>query len=1065
MKIKMKSKRSGRTGWFVIVLLFLSFFSQLCLAQQAKNKVSGVVNDAAGDPIAGVVVMIKGTSNGTVTASDGTFTLQVPDKTILVFSYLGFVPREISVGTQSFFKVKMEEDTKNLNEVVVVGYGTQRKSDVTTAVGSVSGDKLQEKGNVTFGEAMAGQVAGVLIQQNLGVPGGENLIIRVRGTGSITQSGDPLFVVDGFPMEGGAFRMLNTSDIESIQVLKDASSTAIYGSRGANGVIIVTTKTGKTGKPTIRLNASLGFQQPERKLQMLNRDQYVQWFIDGRNQAWLDAAIIPSDPNQSPHSINDPNSRRKLYSSSSTLYEIPDGTGGYKYNFKDPASVATMPDNNWQDLMFRNAPIQRYDLSVSGGTETTKYVFSGSYVKQMGILLATDYQRFNFRSDISTEITKRFRMGMSMKAYNALSNEQWNTGSNGKDAPLLYGLELPPIFPVRNDDGTYGSMTRNPEIFPGDTSNPIGMSDLCLNQRKRSGWIVNGYAELDILKDLRFRFSANGAVLDNTQKRFIPSNVDLDAARSPRVASAVNERWYNRDWVIENTLNYSHLFAQKHSINAMVGFTSEYHYYEHMYGESRTFATDIITTLNAGQMYQLTSDESANSLLSYLGRINYIYDNRYMLTATIRSDGSSRFGSKNKWGTFPSASVGWRVSQEEFMKGVTQISDLKLRASFGIAGNNRIGDYSSIGLLSLGFYPTGDALQNTVTPNTMPNLYLGWEKTRQINLGFELGAINNRVRLEGDFYDSRSINLLLNVQVPTITGYSNQMQNIGKVQNKGMEFTLNTQNLTGAFKWSSNFNISFNQNKVLEVGPGGQPIYASSPNANNAFITKPGYPIACYYGYVYMGVFKTKEELDQYPHLSVDKVGDGRYLDVDNNGKMDGNDKTILGNNIPKFTAGFSNDFSYKNFSFGIQFNGSYGAKIFAFFNRMINVYHGDRNVFSDQLGRWRSEEEPGDGIHFRPTRNPVGWQRDPSSAWVQDGSFLRLRNITLGYNFDSKLIERFNIKNVRLFVTGSNIYTWTKYSGYDPETSSEGSGLQRGGDYMGYPTARAFMLGANVSF
>ena len=1062
MEIHLKSQKNRLYVMFTIVLLL---FSQLSFAQTGRNKVSGVVKDNNGDPIIGATVAEKGTSNGAITGSDGSFSLDVPERSTLVISYLGFATKEVNVGKQTVFNVSLAEDTKNLNEVVVIGYGSQKRSDVTTAVGSVSGEKLQEKGNVTFGEAMAGQIAGILIQENLGVPGGENLIIRVRGTGSITQSGDPLFVVDGFPMEGGAFRMLNTSDIESIQVLKDASSTAIYGSRGANGVIIVTTKTGKAGKPVVSLNASVGFQQAAKKLQMLNRDQYVQWFIDGRNQAWLDAPVISADPNQSPHSINDPNSRRKLYSSSSTLYEIPDGTGGYKYNFQDPASVATMPDNNWQDLMFRDAPLQRYDLSVSGGSENTKYIFSGAYVKQMGILLATDYQRFNFRSDITSQITKRFRMGMSMKAYNALSNEQWNTGSNGKDAPLLYGLELPPIFPVRNEDGTYGSMTRNPEIFPGDTSSPIGMSDLCLNQRKREGWIVSGFAELDIMKNLKYRFSANGDVLDSSQKRFIPSNVDLDASRSPRIAQGMNERWYNRDWVIENTLNYSRVFAGKHNINAMAGFTSEQHNYEHMYGESRTFATDVIKTLNAGQMYQLTSDESASSLISYLGRLNYIYDNRYMLTATIRSDGSSRFGSKNKWGTFPSASVGWRVSQEQFMKGVTQISDLKLRAGFGIAGNNRIGDYSSIGLLGTGLYPTGDALQNTVTPNTMSNPFLGWEKTRQINLGFELGAINNRIRLEGDFYNSQSVNLLLNVQVPTITGYTNQMQNIGKVQNKGMEFTLNTQNLTGALKWSSNFNISFNQNKVLEVGPGGQPIFASSPNANNAFITKPGYPIASFYGYVFMGVFKTQEELDKYPHLSVDKVGDGRYLDVNGDGKMDGNDKTILGDNQPRFTGGFSNDFSYKNLSLNVQFNGSYGAKIFAFFNRMINVYHGDRNAMIDQLGRWRSVDDPGDGIHFRPSRNPVGWQRDPSSAWVQDGSYLRLRNITLGYNLDQKLIDRFDIKSVRLFVTASNIYTWTKYTGYDPETSSEGSGLQRGGDYMGYPTARTIMLGANVSF
>jgi len=1056
-----KSKKHKLKNLFVIILLFFSFFSQLCVGQTTKNTISGVVKDNNGEPIVGVTITEKGTSNGTISSSDGKFSLDVPEKSTLVFSYLGFTTKELTIGKQSFLTIGLDEDTKNLNEVVVIGYGTQKKSDVTTAVGSVSGDKLQDKGTVSFGEALAGQIAGIQIQENNGAPGGEGLIIRVRGTGSITQSGDPLFVVDGFPMEGGAFRLLNTSDIESIQVLKDASSTAIYGSRGANGVVIVTTKTGKAGKPVIKLNASAGFQQREKTLKELNRDQYVQWFMDGRNQAWLDASVIAADPDQSPHSINDSNSRRSLYPSASTLYMIPDGTNGYKYNFMDPASVSTMPDNNWQDLLFRDAMIQRYDLSVSGGSETTKYIFSGAYVKQDGILLGTNYQRFNFRSDISTEVTKTFHVGMSLKAYSTTGNEQ----ANGKDAPLLYALSLPPIFPERNEDGTWGSMTRNPEIFQGDTSNPIGIALQQLNQRKRDGWLCNGFVEWEIIKNLKFKFSANGSIQDNTQKKYQPSYVDLDASRAPRPAQATNERWYNKDWVIENTLNYTRLIAGKHSITALLGFTSEYHYYEHLYGESRGFATDVITTLNAGQMYQLTSDESASSMISYLGRINYVYDNRYLLTATIRTDGSSRFGQDNKWGTFPSASVGWRISQEQFMKDVKQITDLKIRASFGIAGNNRIGDYSSIGLLSNGFYPTGDALQNTVSPNTMSNYVLGWEKTRQFNLGFDLGLINNRIRLEGDFYDSRSINLLLNVQVPTITGYSNQMQNIGKVQNKGMEFSLNTQNLTGVLKWSSNFNISFNKNKVLEVGPGGQPIYASSPNANNAFITLPGYPIASFYGYKYMGVFMSQEELDKYPHLPVDKVGDGRYLDINGDGKMDQNDKMILGDNNPLFIAGFSNDFSYRNFTLSVQFNGSYGAKVFSFFKRMVDVYHGDRNVLIDQLGHWRSEDEPGDGIHFRPTRNPVGWQRDPSSAWVQDASFLRLRNFTLGYNFNGKIIEKYKIKGLRVFITGSNIYTWTKYTGYDPETSSEGSALTKGGDYMGYPAARSFMMGVNVSF
>ena len=1000
---------------------------------QNKKKISGKIVDSTGEPVIGANIVEKGTTNGTITDLNGNFTLEVSSKSILLVSYIGYAPQEVIVGNLQSINVKLREDTEMLDEVVVVGYGTQKKSDVTTAVASVSSENLKNRAAVNFGEAMAGQVPGVLIQQTNGAPGGEGLTIKVRGTGSITQSNDPLYVVDGYPMEGGAFRLLNSSDIESIQVLKDASSTAIYGSRGANGVVIITTKKGQIGKPTVQLNAYVGFQQREKKIEMMNRDQYVQWFIDGRNQAWLDAKVISSDPDQSPHSINDPNSRRALYSGASSQYMIPDGTGSYKYNFLDPASVAQMPDNDWQDLLYRNALMQQYELSVSGGSENTRYTFSGSYTSQDGIVLNTDYERFNFRTNVSSKIADCLNVGMSLMAYSADGTEQ----ANGKDSPVLYALNLPPIYPLHNEDGTYGSMVRNPEILAGDVANPIGIAEQVMNKRKRHGWLGTIFAEWEIIKNLKYRISINGGIQDNIQKKFEPSYVDFDSSKAPRPAKGINERWTDRDWVIENTLNYSFTLADKH---------------------------DNITTLNAGTMYALTSDESEYSMISYLGRINYVYDNRYMLTTTLRSDGSSRFGKNTKWGTFPSVSLGWRISQEKFMQDVKQISDLKIRASFGISGNNRIGNYSAIGLLSTGFYPTGDAVQNAVNPSTMANDDLGWERTRQYNLGFELGLFNNRIRLEGDFYDSQSIDLLLNVPVPTITGYSTQMQNIGKVQNRGMEFTLNTKNLTGEFAWSSNFNISFNKNKVLEVGVDGRPIYGSAANANNAFITKPGYPIASFYGYKYIGVFQSEEELAKYPHLSGDKVGDGRYEDVNKDGVLDQNDKTILGDNNPLFTAGFSNSFSYKNFTLDIQFTGSYGAEVFSFYKRMCGIYHGDRNGMIEQLGRWQSKDQPGDGIHFRPTRTPSGWQRDPSSAWVQDASYLRLRNLTLGYNFDQKVLDKMKMKGLRLYVTGQNLFTITNYVGYDPETSSE-SGLAQGGDYLGYPAARSFIIGANITF
>lgn len=1030
--------------------------------KQNTKTIRGKVTTLNGEPIPGVSILVPGSTQGTTTDVDGNYSVNVSSEAnSLQFSFIGMKTQIVNISNRTVVNIQMEDETIGLEEIVAIGYGTQRKSDVTTAVSSVTSENLKDRSSLNFGESLAGQIPGMIVQQTNGLPGGEGLSIRIRGTGSITQSNSPLYVIDGYPMEGGAFRLVNPSDIESIQILKDASSTAIYGSRGASGVVIITTKKGKSGKPVINFNTYVGVQQREKELEMMNRDQYVDWFIDGRNQAWLDANIISGDPDKSPHKTTDPNSRRKLYPSASTQYVIPDGTGGYLYNFLDPASVATMPDTNWQKLLFRDALMQQYELSVSGGMDKTNYIISGSYTNQDGIVINTDYERFNFRTNVSTNLMDRLKVGMQLMAYYVNGNEQ----ANGKDAPIMYAMNLPPIYPLRNEDGSYGSMVRNPEILAGDVANPIGIANEILNHRKRHGWLGTISAELDILKNLKYQININGGVQDNIDKGFQPSFIDLDASKAPRPAEASNERWTDRDWVVENTLTYTNLFADKHQVTALAGYTTQAHGSEHMRGEARGFPNDNIQTLNAGTMYSLTSDESEYSMISYLGRVNYAYDNRYLLTATVRSDGSSRFGQKKKWGTFPSFSAGWRISQEKFMQDIETISDLKLRASYGISGNNRIGNYSSIGLLSTGFYPLGDNLVNTVNPSSMSNPYLGWERTSQYNVGFDLGMFNNRIRLEADFYNSQSIDLLMNVPVPAITGYTSQMQNVGKVENKGMEFVVNTVNFTGDFSWETNFNISFNKNEVLEVGPDARPLYGSAPNANNSFITKLGYPIASFYGYVYEGVFMSQEDLDLYPHLQADKIGDGRYKDVNEDGVLDENDRTILGDNNPIFTAGLSNTFNYKNFGLNLQLNGSYGAEVYSFYRRMIGIYHGDRNGMIEQLGRWKSPEEPGDGIHFRPTRTPSGWQRTPSSAWVQDASYLRVRNVSLSYDFSKAITQKIHLSGLRLYVTGTNLYTFTNYVGFDPETSSQGDGLSKGGDYLGYPPARSFIFGANITF
>lgn len=1010
--------------------------------------VKGLVVDAQGMPLPSANIIEKGTSNGSLTDFDGNYSITVSEgNAILVISYVGFVTQEIAVDGRETIDVTLQADAAALDEVVVVGYGTSSKRDLTGAVATISTEKLQNKPVVSYQEALSGQMAGVQVQQVSAAPGNEGLAVRVRGSGSITAGQDPLYVIDGYPIEGSAFTLVNPSDIESIQVLKDASSTAIYGSRGSNGVVIVTTKKGKLGKPSISYNTYFGIQQVANKFDMMNTEQYLEFFKDGHNQAWLDREPLPGDPM---HTISDSNEMRERYTNSS-FYIIPEA-------FNDPSNFV---DTDWQDELFRSAPTQRHQLSLSGGTENARYFVSTGYTKQDGILINSDYKLYNLRTNFTSNINDKLSIGVNFSGYYS----EKNSLDEGKDSPLAYAIYLPPIYPVRNSDGTYGSQVRNRDIWAGDVANPIGIAENVVNFTNSNGLIASVYAEYSITNDLKYKLSLNGSLDNRRLKYYRPSFVDTDGSRAPKTADARSETWLDKNWLVEHTLNYSKVFAEKHSFSVLAGFTSQKFYFEYTRANAQNFPNDAVETLNSGQIVGGTSTESQNSLLSYLGRINYSYDDKYLLTASIRSDGSSKFGNNNRWGTFPSASIGWRISQENFMENVESVNDLKLRASWGLVGNNKIGDYGSIGLTSTSYYVLNNNLANSVNPNTFANSNLGWETTEQWNLGLDVGFFNNRLRLEADFYRSRSVDLLLDVPVPTITGYANQLQNIGEVENKGMEFLLRTQNLTGEFNWSTDFNISFNKNKVLALGPDGRPIFAGAPNAGNTFITTIGKPIATFYGYQYDGVFLNESELDASPHLPNDHPGDPRYVDLNQDGVLNADDKTFIGDNQPDFIYGINNDFSYKNFDLNIQLTGSQGAETFSFFNRMVGIYHGDRNGLIKLTDRWRSEEDPGNGRILRANRDPKGLQKEPSSYWVENASFLRIRNVSLGYNFNEQLLKTIKMASLRVYVTGQNLYTFTKYPGYDPETSSQGTGLSRGGDYLGYPSARTIMVGLNAGF
>ena len=557
-------------------------------------------------------------------------------------------------------------------------------------------------------------------------------------------------------------------------------------------------------------------------------------------------------------------------------------------------------------------------------------------------------------------------------------------------------------------------------------------------------------------------------IQDSHWMRYRPSYLDLDGSKAPRTAESADERSTQTNWVVEQTATYTKTFAQKHALTVLGMTSAEKNTGYRLDARMNNFPTDVIYTMTGGaDLYVINGRyDIDNTLISYLARVNYVYDNKYMLTASIRRNGSSRFGKKNRWGNFPSASVGWRIGQENFMKGIKPLNDLKLRVSYGVSGNRNIYEYyTHDGRLATNLYPTGDVARTVVSPYTMDNDYFSCEKTSQVNFGFDLSFIKNRIHFEADYYKGKSVGSPLSEIVPSITGFSNQTQNIGQVENKGLEFMLRTSNFVGAFQWSSDFNISFNRNKVLKLGADGRPISISYLSSSSPHITAIDHPIACFHGNVYEGVFMNQMDLDRYPHLENSKIGDGRYKDVNKDGKLDFYDRDFIGNNHPNFTGGLNNHFSYRNISLNVHLTFSQGAQILSYFRRMIGIYHGDRNAMIEQLNRWRSAEEPGDGWHFRATRNPTGWQRDVSSAWIEDASFLRIRNLSLAYDFDSKITEMLHLKGFRLYATVHNLYTFTKYSGYDPETSTETPVLQRGADYGGYPAARSFIIGVNVNF
>jgi len=1022
------------------------------------HTISGKILDEAGFPILGATIFVKGSTNHTtVSSEDGSFTLSVPvGSHIVECRYIGYQTSEKKIETSSeSLNIKLSPTTINVEEVVVVGYGVQNKRDVSTSISSIKSTNIENIPITDFRQAMSGKMAGVQVMQSSGDPEGK-MTIRVRGVKSATAGNDPLYIVDGVPVERG-FESLNSNDIESIEVLKDASSAAIYGSRGSNGVILITTKQGKTEKITVSYDGYYGLQNVSKKLDMLDAYQFAALVKDAHNAAYIDEY-----PNGS---IDDPDSSR------------PNGYQKIPTDFLPYLNAEKgLTNTDWQDAIFRTAPTVNHNVSVSGKGKNTSFFVSGGYYKQDGIIICSDFERYTMRINLDGNSDK-FKFGVNFTPSYSHSNKVNATGTYSNDGIIQSALFLAPTLPVYNADGSYnfdgnGYYRLGTDYQISECINPVALANELENPVDRVSLLGKAYGTYEFTKNLSFTTSLGGDFYATNETYFRPSTLPIVGWEYYGLASnptASNDSRFYYNWQFENKLVYNKVFGD-HRLNTVVVYSAEKATAKKCKVYATDYSNDFIRTISGGTVNDGTSSIDQWSLASWLGRIQYSYKGKYMMSAALRSDGSSRFGKNNRWGYFPSGSAAWRISDEKFLDNARFIDDLKLRASYGQTGNFQIGDYEHLASVSQENYILGSGDGTLVTgykPSGVENDDLGWEKTAMINLGIDMLMFKGLLGFTIERYDSKTTNMLLNVPVPRTTGYSTALMNIGEVSNKGWEFSVNSQKKINHFNYSVSANIATNKNEVLKLGPGNTPIIQKGGYSRAYYITEVGKPIGSYYLLVQDGIFSTTEQLREYPHFGTTQAGDFRFVDVDKDGILDASkDRTIVGNYMPDFTYGLNGTIGYKNFDLVFAFQGVYGNEILNLNKRYLGNVEGNQNCTTDILNRWVSEENPGNGQINRANRKQKGNNGYTSTYHIEDGSYLRLQNLALGYTLPKKISMLANINKLRLYVSGNNLLTLTEYSGYNPEVSNRpDNALTPGEDYGTYPLAKVVTFGLNLTF
>ena len=998
-KYKMPISRLRMMVCLIGMLLPMCMFAQ-------QITVQGVVKDQTGETVIGASVMEKGTTNGTITGIDGDFSLNMSPNGTLVVSFVGYKTQEVQVKGQKQLQVVLSEDAEMLDEVVVIGYGTMKKSDLTGAVSSIGNKDIKDSPVSNLGQAIQGKISGVQIV-DAGKPG-DNVSIKIRGLGSINNC-DPLVVIDGVPTDLG-LSSLNMADVERLDVLKDASATAIYGSRGANGVVMITTKRGTEGKGKLAVSANYSFQNATNVPSLLNAAQYAELSND---------MMVNSGRNPNPEWAN-------------------------------PSELGAGTD--WVDELLRTGVMQNYTVSYSGGNEKSHYYVSGGFLDQSGIVKSVNYRRFTFQSNSDAQVLKWLKFSNNI----TFSADTKKSGSyNIGDA-----LKALPIYPVKNEDGSWSGPDGNSEWY-GSTRNPIGPTELNKSQTDGYNFLANLTAELTFTKWLKFKstfgYDAKFWFIDNfTPKYNWKPTPTEETSRYKSDNKSFTYLW-------DNYFLFDHTFAEKHRVGLMAGMSAQWNTNDYLNAQKNVFMFDNVHEMDNGEeMYAIGGNETEWALLSYMARVNYSYEDRYLLTATIRRDGSSRFGKKHRWGTFPSVSVAWRASQEKWFPKNDYINDLKVRAGYGVTGSQAsVGNYSYLASYNTSVYPFGisSGNQTALVSSTLANPYIHWEEVAQTNIGFDASLFNSRVMFSFDAYLKETRDMLVKASIPITSGFEDTTTtytNAGKVRNQGIEMSLHTINLTGELGWETNLTATYNKNKIKDLNSD-VPYYINQINNSYVTMLAKDYPINVFYGYVTDGIFQNQSEVNTHAVQPGAEPGDIRFRDLNNDGVINDSDRTVIGNPNPSWLFSMNNSLSYKGFELSVFLQGIAGNKIYNANNIDNTGMAAAYNQTTDVLKRWQ-----GEGTSNSMPRAVFG---DPnqntrvSDRFVENGSYLRLKNITLSYTFPKQWLQKAQIENARLSLSCENVATITGYSGFDPEVGINGTDQNR------YPISRTFSLGLNFNF